>query len=75
MDAEKKVKALEILLKEEEFLMREYTKELKRLRMANLRIKLHMEVLVSHPDIKTASELRERYRGDATFKESILHYN
>lgn len=64
-----------MLLDASQDLNREYEKELMRLRIANLRIKLHMEILVSHPDINTSAELREKYRGDATFKESILHYN
>jgi hypothetical protein len=50
-------------------------KELKRLRLNNLKIKLHMEVLVHSPFSKTASEIRKTYSKAPDFSESIIHFN
>jgi hypothetical protein len=75
MEAEKEYKMIKALLKSEEELIKEYEKELKRLRMKNLKIKLHMEVLVHNPFSKTASEIRKIYSVTPDFSESIIHFN
>ena len=49
--------------------------ELRRLRIKNLQMKLHMQVLVSHPDIPTSDDIREKYTGEASFYDTILYYN
>jgi hypothetical protein len=68
-------KLLLTLLEASEDLAKEYEKELKRLRMNNLKIKLHMEVLVHSPFSKTASEIRKTYCEVPDFSESIIHFN
>jgi hypothetical protein len=59
----------------DKLVIKELEKELKRLRLNNLRIKLHMQVLVSNPASKTSDDIRTRYQGKGMFEESILHYN
>jgi len=41
--------------------IKELTKELNRLKLQNLRLKTHMQVLVSHPRNKTADKIRNKY--------------
>lgn len=48
--------------------------ELKRLRRNNLRLRLHMEILASTPECRTAEKIRETY-GDKLFNNSIIHVN
>jgi hypothetical protein len=75
MDSSKKEKLLQTLVREYAVLTESYEKELRRLRLANLKLKLHMEVLVSNPKSKTAEEIKQRNQGKGMFAESILHYN
>jgi hypothetical protein len=73
--ATEREKLLLTLLEASEDLARGYERELKRLRMNNLKIKLHMEVLVHNPNCKTASEIRKTYNEAPDFSESIIHFN
>ena len=50
-------------------LIKELTRELQRIRMSNLKIRMHMQVLVNHPAIKTSCRIRERYRLPGIKKE------
>lgn len=52
-----------------------YEKEIKRLRIENLKIKLHMEVLIKTPRCKTTQRIRNIYGVSADFSNSILHLN
>jgi len=66
---------LKMLLDASQDLNKEYEKELRRLQLKNLKIKLDMQVLVSRPDSKAAEIIRNKHQGEASFPESILHYN
>jgi hypothetical protein len=54
--------------------MKNLSEELVRLRRTNLRLKMHMDVLVSTPECRTAAVIRETY-GDKVFNDSIIHPN
>ena len=69
-----KTEGLKMLLNASEDLNKEYERELRRLRIKNLKIKLDMEVLVSQPDSKAADIIRRKHQGHI-LNESILHYN
>jgi hypothetical protein len=75
MEPEKEIKVLLALLKVSEDLNREYEKELRRLRINNLRLRLHMEVLVKTPSCRIVQKIRTAYGTSADFSESILHLN
>jgi hypothetical protein len=50
-------------------------KELRRLRIKNLRLKLHMEVLLHHPLSAAAEKLSADYLVKANMSESIINLN
>lgn len=53
-------------------LIKELTRELQRIRRSNLRIRMHMQVLVNHPSIRTSSRIRERYRLPGINRKGLL---
>jgi hypothetical protein len=70
-----KSEGLKMLLDASQDLNREYEKELRKLKRSNLKIKLDMQVLVSHPDSRASEIIRNNHKGELTFSESLLHYN
>lgn len=61
MENERRIRLLETLVKYQEDLMKEEEKELRRIRLKNIQLKLHMEVLVSHPIGTAAKKIRQQY--------------
>jgi hypothetical protein len=57
----------------EKEIVKAYEKELKRLRLNNLRLKLHMNVLVNTPKCKTAEKIR--VSEGMMFNDSIINLN
>jgi len=52
--------------------IKELTLELNRLKLQNLRLKTHMQVLVSLPRSKTANKIRDKYSpGEVVSKELL----
>jgi len=52
-----------------------YEQELKRLRLNNLRLRIHMDVIVRTPRCMMAERLRKEYNITAGLSESILRLN
>lgn len=52
-----------------------YEKEINRLRTDNLRVKLHMEIIVNTPMCRTARFLMEKYRDEASMNETDTEYS
>ena len=55
--------------------IKELAAELRRIKRDNLRMRLHMSVLVGSPNSKTAEEIRCKNQDKALFLESDLLYN
>ena len=53
-------------------LITELLKELRRLQLKNLKLRLHMQVLVSHPLIKEARKLRAKYAREKEVSRDLL---
>jgi hypothetical protein len=51
------------------------TTELRRLRRENLKLKMHMQVIVSNPETRTSQKLRDKYEVEPDFGSSVLHMN
>lgn len=52
-----------------------YEQELKRLRLNNLKLRIHMDILVCTPNCKMAENVRKEHNGAADLSESIIHLN
>lgn len=65
---------MQLVIDAQEDLIREYEKELRGLRLSNLRLKLHMDIIVRTPASNTARKLRKEYV-PADFSESTIYYN
>jgi hypothetical protein len=69
-----KVQGMQMVIDAQEDLIKEYEKELKRLRRNNLRLKMHMNVLVHTPACDTARKIRKEYM-PVNFSECTIYYN
>jgi uncharacterized metal-binding protein YceD (DUF177 family) len=67
-------KGMQAVINSQESLIKELVRELKEAKRSNLRIRLHMQVLVSNPSSRTAEDVRGKYQV-AMQSESILHMN
>jgi hypothetical protein len=74
MDVNKKELGLALVIKAQEDLLKAYEKELRHLQRKNLRLKLHMEVIVRTPQCNTAAKLRKDY-STADFSDSVIYCN
>ena len=58
----------------DKLIIKELEKELRRLRINNLKYKLHMQVLVGSPNSRTAKRVLQEATGNI-FDESIINLN
>lgn len=70
-----KEQGMQAVIDSQESLIRELIKELRRLRLNNIKMKMHLQVIIGNPACKTSEDLKQKYKSSAAFSESILHYN
>lgn len=68
-------KGMQAVIESQDSLIKELTRELRSLRRNNLKMKLHLSVLVGNPYCKTSENIKETYKSNAISGDSILHYN
>lgn len=66
---------MQAVIEAQEGAIKELAAELRRMKRENLRMRLHVSVLVGNPCSKTAEEIRNKHQYQSMFLESILHYN
>ena len=74
MIKETKVHGMELVIEAQQELIKGYENELRRLRLSNLKMKLHMQVLVKQPNSLAAEKICKQYV-KADFGDSIIHFN
>lgn len=52
--------------------IKELEKELRRLRIRVILIKIHMDILINLPFSKTAADIRKNYKSETASREQIL---
>jgi hypothetical protein len=53
-------------------IIKELEKELRRIRRDNLKLKMHMQVLINHPLINASKKIREKYNSEARVSKDLF---
>jgi hypothetical protein len=72
---EEKTKGMQAVINAQEGVIKELAAELRMLKRENLRMKLHMSVLIGSPGSKTAEDIRRKNHDKTHSLESLFHYN
>jgi hypothetical protein len=70
-----KEQGMQAVIESQDSLIKELTRELRMIRRKNLKMKLHLSVLVGNPNCKTSETIKDKYKSNAITGDSILHYN